>query len=249
MTQKLDQRTVTPFSHRIRVLQRWGIPVPEKDDPIELTLMDRLVFVRYREKYWWPAILYKSNQEMMEQQSILLQVSDELPGCKLMGSCSASPLQMRRKDDRYQVARLLGRPSLDIVQIKHPGRELTEFYWQLSQLIPKTLDSMYFRDDLDLYYDWHRSLDQVEQLLRDCFGRKFEATLSQGSSKRTWLQRAKNVEKERWSTDTICGACYTCGGADQVLDDDNDIMSIADDDIILEEDEDVVEIKLSKSHA
>jgi hypothetical protein len=102
-----------------------------------------------------------------------------------------------------KVARLLGRPHLELLEVE----SYSEFYWELPQVLPKmSCAAEYFRQDPELYYDWHRAMDQVESILRECLGKNF--ALAPDPSSRTWLQRAKDAERAKWAVAT---GCYHCG--------------------------------------
>ena len=82
-------------------------------------------------------------------------------------------------------------------------------------------ESDYFKDHLDLYYDWHRALDQVEAILKEFLGRHFAFVPT--NTPTTWLQKAKDAETEKWKALnpllSWCTSC-SCPSGDNVLHDD-----------------------------
>jgi hypothetical protein len=133
----------------------------------------------------------------------------------------ASRLIYDPSNDRnhVQVARLLGRGRCELVE----AASHSEFYWELPQILPKASCNVdYFRNDPDLYYDWHRALDDVERILRECLGKQF--ALLPEASERTWLERARHADRSRWMAATTklpMAAWFQCCTAKQMEDDDN----------------------------
>ena len=194
---------------REKALRKWIIPIPRKYEPVELTLLNRLVWVKYRNNtYWWPAILYNNYSEVVQQSKIWDQL-DTVTRIRLNFLTMIFP---NHPQNRIRIARLLGRPKLELIEVKKSD-DRCEFYWQLPHLLPHAFDSEYFRHDPDLYYDWHRAFDQVEELLRDCLGKRFalNPTASNSSSSKSWLQRAREAEVRRWQEAHPCLAtCCAC---------------------------------------
>lgn len=58
-----------------------------------------------------------------------------------------------------QLARLLGRPSLEIVEVEEGTYK--EFYWHVADLLPEACDKSNYVGQLDLFLDIHRALDEV----------------------------------------------------------------------------------------
>jgi hypothetical protein len=210
LTEAFAQSTTAP-TVRQRIFTRWGIPNPLKaDTPPEIVLLERIVFVKYRDNnYWWPAILYQNYTEALQQPRIWKNMN-------LWTKASLINLTLfnaQDKRNRSKVAWLLGRPNVEFVEV-HSDDDYAEFYWQLPMVLPTAFDSNHFQTDaIDLYYDWHRAMDQVENLLQDLLGKHFSllpggATSHSNSSKsnnydatgkrRTWLQQAKQTEKGKW---------------------------------------------------
>jgi hypothetical protein len=86
--------------------------------------------------------------------------------------------------------------------------------------------------DYDLYYDWHRALDEVECLLYDCLGKPmpllspssqmtktttttthWKFTTTRNSSAFTWVQRARQAERTQWEEHRKYVGCvlFMCG--------------------------------------
>ena len=193
-----------------KALRKWIIPVPRKFEPVELTLLNRVVWVKYRQIYWWPAILYNNYSEIAQQQKIW----DQLDIGKRMRLSCLTMVFTNHPSNRTRIARLLGRPSLvELVEVRKNG-DRCEFYWQLPTQLKRTCDSEYFRQHPDLYYDWHRAFDQMEELLRDCLGKRIalNPTASNSSTSKTWLQRAREAELRKWQQEHPClASCCACG--------------------------------------
>ena len=203
MTKAFAESTTNPIV-RQRILTRWGIPSPVKPNtPPENLLLERIVFVKYRDQhYWWPAILYHNYAEALRQPRIWKNLDLWSKAC-LINLTVFSP---KDKRNHVKVAWLLGRPSIEFVPI-HSDDDCAEFYWQLPMVLPTAFDSNHFEKNnaIDLYYDWHRGMDQVENLLQDVLGKHFSLPGGTSSShkstgkRRTWLQQAKQTEKIKWA--------------------------------------------------
>lgn len=100
---------------------------------------------------------------------------------------------MRQMNDPRQikVARLLGREILEVVEVD--DKHYAEFYGQLPKVLPMACRKSRYGDDLVLYLDFHRALDQVEEIIRDISKNSFN--LIQSVEKKTWLQRAQEALK------------------------------------------------------
>ena len=201
------------FLHRRKKLEQWGIPISKElkrttlqrlhgthkkslsSSPLSLspleaekqlleaTLTERLVWVKYQNQYWWPAILYDSYRQLIQDESLTRHVWYRLP-LFWQRIQLASLLVFHKKDPRNHcpVARLLGRGNtldngtggiIELVEV--------EDSWPFKDepRIAKIIDEMafngdYFRDHPTLYLDWHRAMDQVELLLCECLGLDME---------------------------------------------------------------------------
>jgi hypothetical protein len=192
-----------------KTLQKWDIPVPPKYEPAELTLLSRLVWVRYRQLYWWPAILYQNYKEVSQTQGLW----DQLDVWRQMKIGTSTVLFPSHPRNCMRIGRLLGRPTLELLELKKDV-DHCEFYWQLPNILPHTCNSEFFTKDPDLYYDWHRALDQVEGILRDFLGKRFALTAATDDSK-TWLKKAKEAELAKWAEEhPYLALCCNCGLVD-----------------------------------
>jgi hypothetical protein len=227
MTEAFAQSTTPPIIRK-RMFGKWAIPTPLKaNTPPEIVLLERIVFVKYRDQnYWWPAILYQNYAEALQQPRIWNNL-DLWTKANLINLTVFSPQDKR---NRSKVAWLLGRPSVEFVEL-HSDSDCAEFYWQLPMVLPTAFDSNHFQKNnaIDLYYDWHRAMDQVENLLQDFLGKHF--ALPGGSSshshnstgkRRTWLQQAKQTEKRKWAeqnpylSTAFCN-CTCVGPSDELI--------------------------------
>jgi hypothetical protein len=213
-----NAHSLESLQQRHKGLKKWGIP-HKSSSPSEVILLERLVWVRYRQRYWWPAIMYKNYKEIAQQAS---QVWNQLFVGKRLYLASRLIYDPSNDKNHVQVARLLGRCEL-VEAASH-----SEFYWELPNVLPKASCNVdYFRNDPDLYYDWHRALDDVERILRECLGEQF--ALMPEASQRTWLERARHADRSRWvAAATKPMAWFQCCTAKQMEgvaeDDNNDII-------------------------
>lgn len=73
--------------------------------------------------------------------------------------------QMQEKRN-VQVARLLGRKTLEILEIE--DGTYREFYWYLADILPEVCDKTNFEGNVDLFIDVHRALDEVSTISDHC---------------------------------------------------------------------------------
>ena len=171
-------------------MKKWGIPGSVHDGvdqnssaANEIALLERLVWVRYQ-RHWWPALLYHSYSELQQH------LYDRLDMVLKAQFAMAIMRHMQEKKD-IKVARLLGRPILEVIEVEEDC--YCEFYWQLPNVLPKACDVSRYGGNLELYYDFHRALDQVEEIIREVSQENF--ALMPQKDRMTWLQRAHyNVE-------------------------------------------------------
>jgi hypothetical protein len=163
-------------------MKRWGIP--EKKKSPEISLLERLVWVKYM-SHWWPALIYHSYTEL--QQHLYDQLDMVLKAQFAMAI-------MRQCQDkrRIRVARLLGRPILEVIEVEEDC--YCEFYWQLPNVLPKACRVSRYGGNEELFLDFHRSLDQVEEIIREVSQENF--ALVPNGDQQTWLQRAQMVLTE-----------------------------------------------------
>jgi hypothetical protein len=185
-------KSETSSTVRRRTMEKWCIPDSPHCIPPEISLMERLIFVRYRKRYWWPAILYKNYGEVQQEPRLWggIRLSSRI---ELASLTIFSPTDPRAS---VPVAKLLARPSVEFVEINN-AKEKCEFHSKLPQVLPYACDAGVFVDNPDLYYDWHKAMDQVELLLKDFFGKHF--ALAPADSSTTWLARARAAEQKKWA--------------------------------------------------
>jgi hypothetical protein len=63
-----NAHSLASIQQRHKGLEKWGIP-HKSSSPSEVILLEQLVWVRYRQRYWWPAIIYKNYKEIAQQAS------------------------------------------------------------------------------------------------------------------------------------------------------------------------------------
>jgi len=163
-------------------MQKWGIPEEEMVSA-EITLLERLVWVPYKD-HWWPALLYENYTEL---QAYLY---DELDMVLKAQFAVAIMRQMNNPKD-IKVARLLGREILEVVEVD--DQQHAEFYWKLPKVLPMACKKSRYGNDTKLYLDFHRALDQVEEIIRDISENSFNLIPSE--EKKTWVQRAEEALK------------------------------------------------------
>jgi hypothetical protein len=161
-------------------MQKWGIPEKEMVSA-EITLLERLVWVPYKD-HWWPALLYENYTEL--QMVLKAQFAVAI---------------MREMNDSKQikVARLLGREVLEVVEVD--DNQHAEFYWQLPKVLPMACKKSRYGNDTKLYIDFHRALDEVEEIIRDISKNSFN--LIPNEEKKTWVERAEEALQSS-NTDT-----------------------------------------------
>jgi hypothetical protein len=171
-------------------LQKWGIPEHEETSP-EVTILERLVWVPYKE-HWWPALLYKDYTELQDHMYGHLDV---------VAKAQFASAIMRQLNDRKncKIARLLGRKVVEVVEVDE--KEYAEFYWQLPKVLPMACRKSKYGSDTQLYLDFHRALDEVEEIIRDISENSFN--LIPASGKKTWLERAEEALEAPYASSSI----------------------------------------------
>ena len=166
-------------------MKKWGIPGsvhegvdPESAGANEIALLERLVWVRYQ-SHWWPALLYHSYTELQQHLYDRLDMV-------LKAQFAMAIMRHMQEKKSIKVARLLGRPILEVIEVEKDC--YCEFYWQLPNVLPKACDVNRYGGNVDLYYDFHRALDQVEEIIREVSQENF--ALMPQKDRMTWLQRA-----------------------------------------------------------
>jgi hypothetical protein len=156
-------------------MKKWGIPHEESP---EVSLLERLVWVRYK-SHWWPALLYHSYSEL---QQYLYDQLDMV----LKAQFAMAIMKQIQEKRQVKVARLLGRTILEVVEVAEDC--FYEFYWQLPNVLPKACKKSHYGNNAELYFDFHRALDQVETIIREVSLENF--ALIPESENQTWLERA-----------------------------------------------------------
>jgi hypothetical protein len=212
------------WKRHCRNFQKWGIPMARMMDAPEIILMGRLVWFHYRQRYWWPAILYKNYREIQKHQS---KVWKRLSGWRRMSLARLIALDSTNPRNHVPIARLLGRPLMELVEVvssssssSHNSSDgLSDFASKLPSVLPRmNCNGDYFRNDPGLYYDWHVAMDQVEQLLQDCLGQRLASslpvtkvnTIETTVVSSSWLQRAKDAERAKWAAASTPAGCFSC---------------------------------------
>ena len=217
-TQWLEQDTYHRCCHH---LHKWGVPVPSdtyhsaitssqaneenaedifrhKRQVLEQTLKQRLIWIRYRGRYLWPAILYDNYRQLIHDENLSTNVWFKLPlFWKRIQVATRLVWNPHHPQNNCRVARLLGRSRNSTDDSNNSnnnsGRdddccplngqyEMTElmngetfWYFGDASIMNQAVNDMalnveYFRNDPDLYLDWHRAMDQMERLLNQCLG-------------------------------------------------------------------------------
>jgi hypothetical protein len=193
-------------------LEKWGIPIGASSEAPEILLLARIVWVKYKQRrhepYLWPAIFYKNYREIAHHAPKIWSAMGfirRLPLAATMVFDSSNP------SNKTPVARLLGRADLELIQV--PKDSQSEFYWELPSVLPQVACQVdYFAQDPGLYFDWHRALDEVESILRECLGNQYALTTE--PSLQSWHQRAVEAEREQWQAamkrpEALLSSCAT----------------------------------------
>ena len=165
-------------------IKNWGILGGQgsasdgRGSKTRLSLLERLVWVKYQE-FWWPALLYYSYSELQDE---LYKDMDMV----LKAQFAMAILNNNKERKKVKIARLLGRPGLEVVELTAGG--YFEFYWQLPNVLSEACKFSTYGNNLELYFDFHKALDQVEELIEDVSQENF--ALLPGSNSYTWLERA-----------------------------------------------------------
>ena len=170
--------------------QKWGIPDEERV-AAESTLLERLVWVPYNE-HWWPALLYKTYTELQDHMSKELDVVSKAQFAKAM-------MRQLNNPKPIKIARLLGRDVLEVVEVM--DTEYAEFYWHLPKVLPMACRKVNYGNDTKRYLDFHRALDQVEEIIRDVSRNSYN--ILPNSSKKTWLRRAEEALEQPGITSSM----------------------------------------------
>lgn len=204
---------------QLRYFRKWGIPVDEEEpskilvDPSpEMILLGRIVWVKYRpqprypEYYLWPAIYYKNYQEIATRAP---KVWNQLGLWRRLPIASQMIFDKSNPSNSAPVARLLGMGAITLVEIPSKLKQqhkstpaISEFHKQLPAMLQSTACNIdYFKHNPTLYYDWHRALDQVESILKECLGDHYVLKAEPPNQITTWYQRARTAETNRWQQD------------------------------------------------
>jgi hypothetical protein len=164
-----------------------------KDTTRAINILDRLVWIRY-ESHWWPAILYESYSEV--QQHLYKYLDTILKAQFAM----AIMLEMNAKKETM-VARVLGRSAVELVEVEEGDHR--EFYWKLHRRIQQGCDISNYDGNVDLYRDFHRALDEVQQVFQRYARKQNFDLLAPDSSYKTWVEAAGARIEELGLTDII----------------------------------------------
>ena len=173
-------------------MKKWGIPSSTGGkhgsahgaSAPEIALLERLVWVKYQ-THWWPALLYHSYTELQQHLYDRLDMV-------LKAQFAMAIMRHMQEKKSIKVARLLGRPILEVIEVEDDC--YCEFYWQLPSVLPKACSKSRYGGNTELYYDFHRALDQVEDIIRDVSQENF--ALMPKKDHQTWLERAKYYATE-----------------------------------------------------
>jgi hypothetical protein len=215
------------FLHRRLKFEQWGVPISKdmkkntarrlhssyskssalqlEKAALETALQERLVWIRYQDKYWWPAIVYDNYRQLIHDETLSKNVWYRMPFWKRFQL--ASLLVFRADDQRNhtQVARLLGRGttndngtggSLEIIEVEDtwPFKDESKVTQVIGEM---ALNGDYFRSHPSLYLEWHRAMDQMEQLLGDCLGIDLDHLEAQADPQRRDAVEAVADEKRK----------------------------------------------------
>jgi hypothetical protein len=179
-------------------MKKWGIPAAPSGQQRngrggmaaapEIALLERLVWVRYQ-NHWWPALLYHSYTELQQH------LYDRLDTI-LKAQFAMAIMRHLQEKKEIKVARLLGRPILEVIEVEEDC--YCEFYWQLPNVLPKACNKARYAGNMELYYDFHRALDQVEDIIRDVSQENF--ALMPKNDHQTWSERAQLYAAEDLSS-------------------------------------------------
>ena len=146
--------------------------------PLKINLSDRLVWVTYRGQ-WWPAILYKSYEELDRHMHCQLNTI-------MKAQLTMAILHQVQSSRKQKVARLLGRSPLEIVEAERGT--YCEFNWMLAKVLSKAMHISTFGYDQDLFLDFHMAMDEVEEILQRASPNGLPSR-----EKESWIQRAFDI--------------------------------------------------------
>ena len=171
-------------------MAKWGIPPStqhnQEGDSADLILLERLVWVQYQ-SYWWPALLYHSYTELQEHLYPQLDMI-------LKAQFAMAILRSQQENRQVKVARLLGRSILEVIELSgdnDAASEIQEFYWALPRILPKAILVETYSKEPELFTDFHRALDQVEDIIRNVSEENF--ALLPRMEHASWLERAEDI--------------------------------------------------------
>ena len=170
-------------------MAKWGIPPSTQDnqeeDSADLILLERLVWVQYQ-SYWWPALLYHSYTELQEHLYPQLDMI-------LKAQFAMAILRSQQENRQVKVARLLGRSILEVIELSgdDDASDIQEFYWALPRILPTAIQMETYSKEPELFTDFHRALDQVEDIIRNVSEENF--ALLPKMEHASWLERAEDM--------------------------------------------------------
>jgi hypothetical protein len=166
----------------------------KRQQALEQTLRHRLIWVCYRGRYLWPAILYDNYRQLIHDEDLAVNVWFNIPlFWKRIEVATRLVWNPNDPLNNCRVARLLGRRQRS--GSSHPNDsgggesnppigpfEMVELikgetFWYIGDasimkqaVTDMALNVEYFRNDPDLYLDWHRAMDEMDLLLIECLG-------------------------------------------------------------------------------
>lgn len=126
--------------------------------------------------------MYKTYTELQDHMSKELDVVTKAQFAKAM-------MRQLNNPKPIKIARLLGRDVLEVIEVT--DTEYAEFYWHLPKVLPMACRKVNYGNDTKRYLDFHRALDQVEEIIRDVSRDSYN--ILPNSTKKTWLQRAQEA--------------------------------------------------------
>jgi len=183
-------------------LRKWGIPfspniyktgksplddqtaVRRERQVLEQILKKRLVWIRYRGRYLWPAILYDNYRQLIHDEHLSVNVWYRIPlFWKRIDVATMLVWNTTSPRNNCRVVRLLGRGHGGDYSGLTGQYEIVELvdgdnaFWCLGDAskMNEAVNDMalnwdFFRNDPSLYLDWHLAMDQMELLLSQCLG-------------------------------------------------------------------------------
>lgn len=170
-----------------RSMKKWGIP-EQKQVSNEQTLLERLVWVQ-NQGHWWPALLYQSYAELQKHLYDRLDMHTK-------AQFAVAIMKELQSTQKNKLARLLGSDTLEVMEVK--DGQYAEFYWQLPNVLPHACERSLYGSNTQLYIDFHRALDQVEEIVQEISENKVNL-LPSSPDQKSWEQRAREGLEAEWT--------------------------------------------------